>query len=488
MKYFKFMKSITPVVLFLLLVIVGACKEKEAANASEATMEEEPEFTPINDSIVANAVIYEANIRQFSPEGTFDAFTAKIPELKDLGVKIIWLMPIHPISMEKRKAEGDLLVADIEDPEERKKYLGSPYAVANYNEVNPDFGTKEDFSELVNIAHENGMYVIIDWVPNHTGWDHVWITEHPDYYTKNEKGEITDPIQDNGEPWGWTDVADLNYDNPEMRKAMIDEMMYWVAEQDIDGFRCDVAHGVPLDFWQTAIPALREKKDIFMLAEAEIPALMQGDSLFDMSYAWEGHHVLNELAQGKKNVKDFDRYMDSLTVKMEANDILMNFVTNHDENAWAGPLRERMGEASETMTALTYTLPGMPLIYSGQEYDLNKRLSFFGKDTIPNTKGMTWLLLNKLGNLKNTLPALEGGKEPASYERIATSLDENVLAFRRKKGNSELIYVANVSENPVTFTLPVSGEFTNAMDKGTVNLLDNQEHSFAPWEYLILTK
>ena len=370
------MKS-TISIVFLMTLFLFSCKEEVKKETPQETTEEEITIAPMDNEVMESAVIYEANIRQYSPEGTFSAFAEDIPKLKELGVKIIWLMPIHPISEAKRKAKGDLLVADIEDPEERKKYLGSPYAVADYKAVNPDMGTIEDFANMVDVAHENDMYIILDWVPNHTGWDHEWITEHPDYYTKNDKGEITDPIQDNGEPWGWTDVADLNYDNQEMRQAMINEMMFWITEQNVDGFRCDVAHGVPLDFWQQAIPALREKKALFMLAEAELPYLMKGEDLFDMSYAWEGHHVLNDLAKGNKNVKDFDAYMTALNKKLESDDILMNFVTNHDENAWAGPLKERMGDASEMMTALTYAMPGMPLIYSGQEYDMDYILDFF---------------------------------------------------------------------------------------------------------------
>lgn len=475
-------------IIFLSTILLISCKEEIKKEEPVAEAPKEITIAPIDNDVLETAVIYEANIRQYSPEGTFNAFAQDIPKLKELGVKIIWLMPIHPISEAKRKAKGDLLVADIEDPEERKKYLGSPYAVADYTAVNPDLGTMEDFASMVDIAHENGIYVIIDWVPNHTGWDHSWITEHPKYYSKNDKGEITDPIQDNGEPWGWTDVADLNYDNQEMRQAMMDEMMYWITEQKVDGFRFDVAHGVPLDFWEKCIPALREKKALFMLAEAELPYLMKGENLFDMSYAWEGHHVLNGMAQGKKNVNDFDAYLKALDEKLEKDDILMNFVTNHDENAWAGPLKERMGDASEVMTALTYAIPGMPLIYSGQEYDMDYRLDFFGKDTIPKTKGKMWALLEKLGSLKNTETALEGGKNDATYERIQTSNDKSVLSFKRVKDKSELIFVANLSAKPVTFTMPVSGPFVDLMKDQTLDIIEKEEHQFAPWQYLILRK
>jgi len=314
----------------VMLVSFFSCKEKE--EASEPT-EEVKEIAQISKEIEESAVIYEVNIRQYSPEGTFNQFTKDIPQLKELGVKIIWVMPIFPISETKRKATGgsDSKFASEMPIEEQAKYLGSYYAVTNFKEVNPEFGTSEDFKNLVKTAHDNGIYVILDWVPNHTGWDHIWIKEHPEFYTKNAKGEIIDPINpETGETWGWTDVADLNYDNQELRKAMIADMMYWVKNQGIDGFRCDVAGNVPTDFWQQAIPQLRKERNIFMLAEAWEPELFK-ENLFDMGYAWDGHHTMNDIAQGKKTVKDWDAYMIKRNNTYEANDILMNFVDNHDE-------------------------------------------------------------------------------------------------------------------------------------------------------------
>ena len=230
------------------VAFMASCKEnkKEEPKPAEA---QQQEIAPIDDDVLESAVIYEANIRQYSPEGTFDAFTKDIPQLKQLGVKIIWVMPIYPISMKNRKATADKSIEDIKDPEERKKYLGSYYAISDYTAVNEDYGTDEDFQELVDTAHENGMYVILDWVANHTGWDHAWIKEHPEYYTKNDKGEITDPLNpETGKPWGWTDVADLNYDNPDLRKAMGDEMKYWVENFDIDGFQSRCCGKCPYRF------------------------------------------------------------------------------------------------------------------------------------------------------------------------------------------------------------------------------------------------
>jgi len=472
-------------ILLLLVVAITACKNDK--NEIEATSEvvEKVTLAPIDDAILESAIIYEANIRQYSPEGTFNEFTKDIPELKKLGVKVIWLMPIFPISETKRKATGDVFAEDIKDPEERKKYLGSYYAVSNFKETNPDLGTKEDFRNLLNTAHENGIYVILDWVPNHTGWDHTWITTNPEFYTKNSKGEITEPLNEDGTPVGWADVADLDYSNLGLQETMINDMKYWITEENIDGFRCDVAGSVPVSFWENAIPKLRAEKDIFMLAEAWEPQLLKGD-LFEMAYAWEGHHLMNEISQGKKTVKDWDIYMIKLETEYDENDILMNFITNHDENSWNGTVTERMGNAGEAMLALSYTMPGMPLIYSGQEYDLNHRLLFFEKDSIPKTKGDVWPVLEKLSKLKTEVLALDGGKNTATYKRLTTSKDESVLAFQREKEGSQLVFIANMSNKASEFTLNVAADMLNAYTGELVTLTKDKTYSFSPWEYKIL--
>jgi len=467
-----------------------SCKQEvkqENKQDTEVSVKEKQKIQPISDPVLEKAVIYEANIRQYSEEGTFDAFTKDIPKLNELGVKIIWLMPIHPISVEKRKATGDLFVSDIEDPKGREKYLGSYYSVADYRGVNPEFGTMEDFDELVKTAHDNGIYVIIDWVPNHTGWDHPWIKEHPEYYTKDAEGNIIDPINpETGESWGWTDVADLNFENTEMRKAMISEMKYWLKEHNIDGFRCDVAHGVPVDFWSEANKKLREVKPVFMLAEAEIPELLKHG--FDMQYGWEAHHIMNDIAQGKKTVKEWDDYMVKIDTVLENDDINMYFTSNHDENTWAGTVSDRMGDASEVFAALTYCIPGMPLIYNGQEYDMNKRLRFFEKDTIIKGKGKFYSIYEKLGQLKNQSVALHGGKDPASYKRIKTSDDESILAFEREKNGEKLIFAANLTDKIKKFTSDYSGTFKNYENEEEFVLKAGKEYELAPWQYIILVK
>ena len=477
-------------IALLLIVIIGfvSCKKENKTDikTEEAPMETLNKVTP---EMMENGVIYEANIRQYSEEGSFDAFTKDIPEIKKLGVKVIWLMPIFPISETKRKATGGDFAHLIEDEAERAKMLGSYYAVTDYTKVNPEFGTIEDFRELVKAAQENDIHIILDWVPNHTGWDHVWIKEHPEYYTQNKNGEIIDPTNpDTGESWGWADVADLNYDNQDMRKEMIDDMMYWITEEGVDGFRCDVAGAVPVDFWEHAISELRSKKELFMLAEAWEPDLMKGTQIFDMAYAWEGHHILNKIAKGEEGVKEWDAYMTKMDSQYEDEDILMNFITNHDENSWNGTIEERMGNAAEAMLALSYMAPGMPLIYSGQEYDLNHRLKFFEKDQIPKTKGKMWPILEKLGALKNSNAALNGGKNAAPYQRISTNNDDSILAFKREKNGEAVMYLSNFSDSAVTFTTEETGTYKNYMTGDIYEGSPDAKYNLEPYQYVILIK
>ena len=279
-------------ILSLLVVASLMSCKKETKEKSENKSETTNQIADFKPEMEENSVIYEVNIRQYSPEGTFSAFTNDIPQLKEMGVKILWVMPIFPISQTKRKATGgaDSKFASEMPEAEQSKYLGSYYAVSDFTKVNPEFGTIEDFRKMVKTAHENGIYVILDWVPNHTGWDHVWLKQHPEFYTKNAKGEITDPLNPDGTPVGWADVADLDYSNKGLRKEMVEDMQYWLKDENIDGFRCDVAGSVPTDFWEEAIPALRKTKSIFMLAEAWEPELLKSN-LFDMCYAWDGHHT-----------------------------------------------------------------------------------------------------------------------------------------------------------------------------------------------------
>ncbi len=464
----------------LAILILGCNDNKNPKSDKNPKIKNMDSIPTITKEIIDKAVIYEANIRQYSASGHFDEFTKDIPQLKQLGVKIIWLMPVFPISETKRKATGgaDSKFASDFPEAEQSKYLGSYYAVSDFTKINPEFGTIEDFRNLVKTAHDNGMYVILDWVPNHTGWDHVWIKNNPDYYTKDENGNITHPKDTD-----WTDVADLNYDNKNMRKEMIEDMQYWLKEEGVDGFRCDVAGSVPTDFWQEAIPQLRNTKDIFMLAEAWEPELFR-DNLFDMGYDWEGHHMMNKIAKGEKNASDWYSYLDGRDSKYEENDILMNFITNHDENSWSGTIGERLGNAAPAMLALEFMTTGMPLIYSGMEYDMSHRLKFFEKDSIPKTKEKMWPLLEKLALLKNTNSVLSESNIGAKINRIETG-NKNVLMFSREHGGKKLTYLANLSNSSQTFSVNNFGSTMDYMTNQTISFIDNKL-SLKPWEYYIL--
>ena len=466
------------VLIICMLFVFMACKteKKEDVKIEEEVAEV---LAPISASDMETAVIYEANIRQYSTEGTFDEFTKDIPQLKELGVKIIWLMPVFPISETKRKATGGKFASEFPEVE-RSKYLGSYYAVTDFTKINPEFGTIEDFRELVKVAHDNGIYVILDWVPNHTGWDHEWLKSNPEYYTQNEGGEVIHP-----EGTDWTDVADLNYDNQAMRNEMIEDMTYWITDEGVDGFRCDVAGSVPLDFWQQAVPELRAKKDLFMLAEAWEPELLDGN-LFDMAYGWDRHHRLNDMAKGENSAQIWNEQMQKDRERYDDDDILMTFVTNHDENSWNGTIKERMGDASEVLTALSYVAPGMPLIYSGQEYGLDHRLKFFEKDEIPHTKGKEWELLKKLGQLKATNKALHGGKNAASYELVTSN--NRILQVLRKKGEDEVLFVANLSDGVAKTPIKKGGYLDYMKNKELMIDSINPPINLKPWEYKILIK
>ncbi len=421
MKYFKFFLS-----SLILLVILIQCRQSTTDVVTDIQKEVPVYF---NTEWAKNANIYEVNIRQYTPEGTFKAFEAHLPRLKNMGVKILWLMPIQAISKEKRKGS-----------------LGSYYSVSDYNKTNPEFGPMQDFDDLIAAAHALEMRIILDWVPNHTGWDHPWITEHPDYYTKDANGNITDPINpETGESWGWTDVADLNYNNMEMRKAQIDALKFWVADHQVDGFRCDVAHGVPVEFWTQVREALVSvDDDLFMLAEAEIPALRNNRD-FEMDYGWEFHHLMNEIAKGEKTVSAIDDWLVRNQAKYEYG-YHMHFTSNHDENSWAGTEEERMGDGHLAFAILASTFDGMPLIYSGQEEPLTTRLAFFEKDLIPFKEFKYADFYTKLLDLKRNNQALWNGEYGGELQRINSS--SKVYAFSREKNGDKVIVVLNLSGRP----------------------------------------
>ena len=457
------MKSNRLFVISLLFALsLAACRQ-----SSEDVVTELDAPVYFDNEWAKDAVIYEVNIRQYTPEGTFKAFESHLPRLKNMGIEILWLMPIQPISEAKRKGS-----------------LGSYYSVSSYVETNPEFGTMAEFDDLVEAAHALDMRIILDWVPNHTGWDHDWITEHPDYYTKDSQGNITDPINpETGESWGWTDVADLNYDNIEMRQAQIDAMKFWVNEHGVDGFRCDVAHGVPVEFWTEVREGLvGADQDLFMLAEAEIPALRNNQD-FVMDYGWEFHHLMNEIAKGEKSVNEIDHWL----AKNKANyrhGYHMHFTSNHDENSWAGTVKERMGDGHLTFAVLASTFDGMPLIYSGQEEPLEKRLEFFEKDPIEFGDFEYQDFYTRLFDLKRNNQALWNGEDGGKLSRI--NQHDKVYAFNRAKDGDEVVVVLNLSDQAQTTTLNKGfSNMRNIYSDAAESYTEGEDISLQPWAYKV---
>jgi glycosidase len=460
-------------ILLLSLLILSCQNQSEIARKPQVKTIEDTPFLPINEEIISKAVLYEANIRQYSVEGSFNAFAEDLPKLKKMGVKIIWLMPINPISNTKSKGP-----------------LGSYYAVSNYTKVNPEFGTLKDFKSLVNKAHQLGMYVILDWVPGHTGWDHVWIKENSDYYLKNRKGEIIDPIDfRTGKSFGWTDVADLNYKNMQMREALRKAMVYWVEETNIDGYRIDQAYAVPQEFYNKTFAILKRIKSLFLLAETDIyhPGGLDLVKKFDASYDWPGHHLSKKVAQGQKNALNYSRHIERTIKRYGPENIVVNFVSNHDENSWNGTIEESYGKAAYAFMALNYTIPGMPLVYSGQEYDLNKRLHFFEKDSFPKVSGKTMEFLQQLGALKNNHKALTSGLSGGSFKRLLNSKNDQILAFERERDGDTIVFIANLSKDYAQFTLPYEGNFKRFQDFKNKRLSSSYQYDMKPWEFWILT-
>jgi glycosidase len=390
----------------------------------------------IHPNWAEKAVIYEVNIRQYTPEGTFRAFEKHLPRLKKLGVNTLWIMPINPISKTERKGS-----------------LGSYYAVSDYKAVNPEFGDLADFQRLVKAAHNQGFKVIIDWVANHTGWDNVWVEQHPSWYKRNAAGELegynyTD--LSTGKKETWADVLGLDYSKPEVREGMIDAMSYWVKAADIDGFRCDVAWTLPVEFWDQARARLDAIKPMFMLAEADTPELQM--NAFDMTYDWKLFHLLVDVAKGKADARDLAAHYTKPVRIYPAGSYRMIFTSNHDENSWNGTEQELYGDGAEAMAVLAATLPGMPLVYSGQEAGINKRLKFFDKDQIEWKADPRSKLYPFLFGLKRQHPALSNSHEPGNLQIIDTG-NPKVFAFRRIKGRDKVTVVVNLSASPASVAI-----------------------------------
>ena len=440
--------------IILISILLASCQNNSSKSQHQVV---------VSDAFLSKAVIYEVNVRQYTKEGTFKAFATHLPKLKELGVDILWFMPIHPIGKLKRKGE-----------------LGSYYSISDYRGVNPEFGTLDDFKSLVDAAHDLDMLVMIDLVAGHTAWDHSWISTHPEWYLKDDLGNIIPPNPD------WTDVAGLNFENKDMLQALENDMAYWVTEVGIDGYRCDAAYNISIPFWKKAIARLNSIKPVVMLAESDgnhkggYPLI----ELFELSYDWPGHAVLNQIAKGELKASDLEKHLLNVQQKYSPEHSVMSFTTNHDENSWNGTVFERLGDAAEIMSVLTYIMPGTPLIYSGQEYGLDKRLAFFEKDFIPKKASSYMALFTKLNTLKKTSDALDVGKGAADIN-ILENENTDVIALSRNKGDDTLIFVGNLSNVPQQISLADNGTYRDVFTEEEVQI---NSLNLEPWAYRLVKK
>lgn len=419
------------------------------------------------------AAIYEINVRQYTPEGTLAALERHLPRLDSLGVDILWLMPVQPIGVQNRKGG-----------------LGSYYSIANYTAVNPEHGTEADFRRFVDAAHAHGMRVILDWVANHTAWDHPWITRHPDWYTRRADGSISFPRDAEGRETDWTDVADLNFDNAQMRRAMIADMRWWIERMGIDGFRMDVAWGVPYDFWAQARQELvAARPDVFLLAEAEDANLHQW---FHASYAWRLHHLLNEIAKGEKGTAELDRYFAREDSLYGPGAYRMSFTSNHDENSWQGTEFERMGANHLPAFVLSATVQNsFPLLYTGQEVSMNKRLRFFDKDTVDWSGPSLAPFYRAMFDLKERNPALWNGPWGAPHATLRTSGGERVYVYTRTRGTNTVLVALNFGDAPVSAAyqgLGQPGAYTDWFSRASVPLGASGSIEIPAHGYRVLVK
>ena len=417
-----------------------------------------------------DATIYELNTRQATEEGTFAAAEALLPTLRQNGIDIIWVMPCQPIGVITRKGS-----------------LGSYYSIIDYCEINPEFGTRADFEHFLAEAHKLGFKVILDWVANHTAPDSEW--------TSNEGWHYRDSLGNLMVQYDWTDISKLNYDNQDMRQAMLDAMRWWMDSIGIDGFRCDVAGEVPTDFWNWAMADLRAKHpDMFTLAEDEDKADELTESAFDMYYGWSLHHVMNEVAQGTKTVEDIWENFENRADAIRPEAIRMNFISNHDENSWNGTEFERMGDAVNLFAAFCYVVPGMPMIYTGQLSGNHHRLAFFEKDLIDTDEEFAEAdLYKRLNQLRERNKALFSPEVGAPIVRIPADNEKIFACVRQKEGKyhtNTVIAVMNMSGEEQEVTLDLAGL------EGTYKCLCGKEHqletaqsfTLAPWKFKIFER
>lgn len=416
-----------------------------------------------------DAVLYQINTRHFTEEGTFRAAQEELPRLKQLGVDILWLMPIHPIGKENRKGT-----------------LGSPYSVQDYYGVNPEFGSEAEFRDFVEAAHGQGLKVILDLVANHTAWDNALRTEHPDWYEKTWDGNFRPTPW-----WDWSDIIDLDWSKPGVRQHVGEAMEYWVREFGVDGYRADVAGYVPLDFWETMRERLTAIRPVFMLGEVQQTAFHH--SAFDATYAWDWHNTTKSVAQGKGDATSFYGYYAENESLWPREAMRMTYIENHDSNAWEGTMQENYGPALEAMTALSFTGEGLPLIHNGMEACNSKRLEFFETDPIDWSQGAGCNygeLLGELIEFRKANPALENGQWGARMQQVVTDKPKQVFAWVRQENGNKVVGLFNFSPEPVTASLAdglAAGRFEEFQSREAVVLGAGDEVTLPAWGFRLLS-
>jgi len=422
------------------------------------------DFKPLDWTHSTN--IYEVNIRQYTKEGSFKAFGKELPRLKDMGVKTLWFMPITPIAQKNKKG-----------------VLGSYYAASDYISINPEFGTLDDFRILVKYAHELGFKVIIDWVANHTGWDHKWTTEHPDYYKKDP---ATGDFQIAS---GMDDIIELNFHNQELVQAMIGAMKFWIEECEIDGFRCDLAFWVELQFWKEARRELDSVKPLFWLGELDPIEHPEYMGTFDAAYTWTWMHKTEDFY--KKHLS-----LDVLDTVLKEYDAIGDssmrtwFTSNHDENTWNGSEYEKYGDMAKSLAVFSCTWNGIPLIYSGQELPNLKRLKFFEKDAIEWRENCELHDFYKtLLNLHTNNPALRAGDPGTKTEKLTPSDNQHIFAFLRKDGEQQVLVILNFSCTSASFLLDsINGKFRDVFSFKEMEFSNKKSFQLNSWEYLVFER
>ncbi len=437
----------------ILLIFLVACQSKNE-NPNDTLLDGHPSW-------MMQGNIYEVNIRQYTPDGTFKAFESHLDRLHDMGVHTLWFMPIQPISKKDRKGT-----------------LGSYYAVADYTGINPEYGTMDDWKHLVEAAHAKGFKVLIDWVPNHSGADHYWLTKHPDFYVRDSAGNAISQFD-------WTDTRKLNHNNPELRDTMIEQMKFWIRESNIDGYRCDMAHLVPEDFWIPCIRELKKMKNIFMLAEADAAWLHTAG--FDATYGWPEFHLMNDIAAGKKKPSDLVTFLRQMDTSFPANAIRLRFTSNHDENSWnKADYGTLPGPIHAPFSVLTHTLPrSLPLVYSGQEEPILRAIPFFEKDAIVFQQLGRATFYQSLYQLRKNNVALQPN---ASVAFIDTPLPEQVLAFIRENGKKKILVVVNLSAQPVVLQVKeakLMGKARNIFSNAIETLSSDATFALEAWGYKV---